>query len=175
MPPRPANLPPVRKLNGKDYLVIAAAVSVVAAAYFTWSWAGVALAFGAGLMWALLHFTRMMITLRKAMRRPKGWVSSAIMLNSRLQTGLTMLQVVQLVGAFGDCLQPESLESQEELWRWTDEGGDAVDVRFKKSKVLAFALVRNLVQKQESAESAATAAPVVASAAPPADSPPSQT
>ncbi len=137
-----------RALAAKDFTVIAIALAIVAGAYFTWGWKGVVLALGAGLMWALLHFTRLMHTLKRATKRPKGWVSSAVMLQSRMHVGMPMLKAVQLTGAFGDCIQPLDPATQIETWRWTDEGGDAVQADFVNGKVSRFELLR----KPEGAE-----------------------
>jgi hypothetical protein len=149
-----------RKLLPQDFAVIGIAIAVVAGAYFTWGWKGVALAVGAGLMWALLHFTRLMHTLRRASQRPKGWVSSAVMLQSRLQIGMPMMRVVQLTGAFGDLMSPEDPNTQLEIWRWVDDGGDAVEAQFRGGKVTGFELRRKSeAPLPEPAEEVAAASP----------------
>ena len=52
-------------------------VLLIAMAYQTYGWPGVAAAVGALVMWALLQFTRMMQVLRRAKDRPIGYVDSA--------------------------------------------------------------------------------------------------
>ena len=62
--------------------------AVVLLAYRAYGWQGVAAAAAGLVMWLLLHFTRMMNTLKKAANRPLGFVASAVMLNARLDQGI---------------------------------------------------------------------------------------
>lgn len=39
------------------------------------------------MMWALLHYTRLVNVMKKAANRPIGYVGSAVMLNARLSEG----------------------------------------------------------------------------------------
>jgi hypothetical protein len=140
-------------LGLRDAAVVLAGMGLVAGAYFTYGWAGVALALGGLIMWALLHFTRMMQVLKKASSRPKGWVGSAVMLNAKLHPGQKMLDVMRLTGALGDCTQALDT-TQTEVWRWADEGGVSVNVSFVAGKVVSWQMVR-------------PEAPAVSSAVPP--------
>ena len=67
-------------------------------------WHGLLLAGSGVLLWLLLHYTRFILIMRRAARHPKGWTHSALMLNSRLQTGLPLLQVVALTQSLGEPL-----------------------------------------------------------------------
>jgi hypothetical protein len=65
----------------KKFGVPLGVVVLVALAYRSYGWAGVAMAAGALVMWVLLHFTRMLQVLKRAANRPVGSVASAVMLH----------------------------------------------------------------------------------------------
>lgn len=113
---------------------------LVAAAYRAYGWMGVAAVVTGLVMWLLLHFTRTMQVLRRASERPVGYVDSAVMLNSRLQAGHTLLHVVALTRALG-ALQSEK-DAQPEVFRWTDAGGSHVTCLFAQGKLQNWELVR---------------------------------
>lgn len=110
---------------------------LVAAGWRAMGWPGVALVVGAALMWVLLHFTRLMSILKRAANRPKGWVNSAVMLNARLRPGLTLLEVVGITRALGD-----SVSTDPEIWRWTDNGGSFVTCHFERGRLVRHELTR---------------------------------
>ena len=113
---------------------------VVIAAQQMYGWMGVAVVAGGLLMWLLLHFNRTMAVLRKAADRPIGHVGSAVMLNARLRTGVTLLHVVALTRSLG-ALQSDQ-EAQPEVYRWTDAGGSHVTCEFRKGKLVTWTLER---------------------------------
>ncbi len=121
-------------------LIPVGSVVLVVAAYRAYGWAGVAVACGALVMWLLLHFTRMMQVLRRAADRPVGFVDSAVMLNARLQPGVTLLHVVALTRSLGELRSPK--ESQSELFRWTDGSGSWVECEFHAGKLRRWSLQR---------------------------------
>ncbi len=121
-------------------LIAAAAVLLTAFAYRQYSWAGVAVAVGAMVMWLLLHLTRTMQVLRKAANQPMGFVASAVMLNARLQPGVTLLHVVGMTKSLGQQLSPP--DQQPEVFRWTDEGQSHVSCTFVGGKLSTWELVR---------------------------------
>ncbi len=135
------------KFDPKTTLSIIAGPLVVLAAFMTYGWPGVAMAVGAGFMWALLHFTRLMHVLKKAATRPKGWVASAVMLNARLQVGQNMLDVVRLTSALGHSVSPLDATGRE-TWQWRDDGNVAVTVWFCRGKTERWDLERP-VENQE--------------------------
>jgi hypothetical protein len=143
-------------------LVSLGAAAIVGMAYSGFGWPGVALAVGAIVMWVLLHFTRMLGVLRRAANRPKGHVDSAVMLNARLNKGMSMLQVVGLTRAMGEEIAPLNA-AESETWKWTDPGNSAVNVRFVRGKVLSWELLRPAAQTTTEA-----AADPTADATPPA-------
>ena len=66
-------------------------------------------------MWMPLHFTRMMRVLKRAARRPIGHVDSAVMLNTRLKPGLSLLHVVAMTRALGQ--RQSEKDVQPEVFR----------------------------------------------------------
>ena len=106
-------------------------------------------------MWALLHFNRLLQVLKRAADRPIGYVGSAVMLNAKLQPGVTLLNVMARTQALGELLSEK--DAQPEIYRWTDGTQSHVTCTFKDGKLQHWTLVR-----PETAESdVTTAAPVV--------------
>ena len=123
-------------------LVPLASVVLIAAAYRSYGWAGVAAASGALMMWLLLHFTRMLQVLKRAANRPIGYVDSAVMLNAKLRPGVTLLHVVAMTKALGE-LQSAKGDSLER-YRWTDGTQSHVSCEFHNGKLKKWELVRPL-------------------------------
>ncbi len=117
-----------------------ASVALLAAAYQAYGWRGVAVAAGALVMWLLLHFTRMMQVLKRAAERPIGYVSSAVMLNAKLEPGVTLLHVVAMTKALGELRSPA--DTQPELFRWTDGMQSHVTGEFHDGRLKKWELVR---------------------------------
>ena len=115
-------------------------VLLIAMAYNTYGWPGVAAALGALVMWALLQFTRMMQVLRRAKDRPIGYVDSAVMLNAKLQKGQTLLHVMALTRSIG--LLQSDKGAQPEVFRWTDTSQSHVTVTLADGKVTQWQMVR---------------------------------
>ena len=88
-------------------------VALVALAYRSYGWAGVAVVASGLVMWLLLHFNRMVLVLRRAADRPIGTVASAVMLNAKLRPRVTLLHVVALTRALGELRSPN--DSQPEI------------------------------------------------------------
>ena len=115
-------------------------VAVVAVAWQSAGWGGVALAGGAIVMWMLLHFTRMMKVLQRASNRPVGYVDSAVMLNAKLRPKVNLLHVVAMTRSLGEQLTPK--EEQPEVYRWTDNSASHVTCTFLHGKLVKWELVR---------------------------------
>ena len=112
----------------------------VALAYRSYGWAGVAVVGTAVVMWLLLHFNRMMQVLKRAAKRPIGYVDSAVMLNAKLKTGVTLLHVVAMTKALGE---PKSdKDRQPEWYRWTDGSDSFVDCIFVGGKLAKWEMLR---------------------------------
>ena len=115
-------------------------ISLVALAYRSYGWAGVAGALGVLVMWALLHFNRMMQVLKRAADRPIGHVDSAVMLNAKLRRGFTLLHVVAMTRALG--AQQTAGDPATEVYRWTDGSQSHVTCEFVGGKLRTWSLVR---------------------------------
>jgi hypothetical protein len=121
----------------KSLLVWLGGALIVALAYQKMGWPGVALAVGMLVFWMLLLYTRMMRTLRTAANNPKGAVTSAVMLNARLKTGLSLLQVIAMTKSLG-----EEVSKEPEVWRWTDASQSLVECTFGTGKLKSWQLTR---------------------------------
>jgi hypothetical protein len=140
-------------MNWQRIFVPIAGAALVAAAWRTYGWPGLAVAAGGIVMWALLHFTRLMHVLKRAADRPVGHVGSAVMLNAKLKPGVTLLHVVALTQALGELLSPKG--AQPEIFRWTDGSQSHVTCEFAAGKLVKWELVRPHAE----AEAAAGPAP----------------
>ena len=115
----------------------ALAVAAVAVAYAGYGWPGVLLATTLIVFWLLLQFSRALRALRLASARPVGAVASAVMLHSKLRTGLRLPQVLALTHSLG-----RRVVDAPETYAWADEGGDEVQVELRKGRVSAWRLRR---------------------------------
>jgi hypothetical protein len=113
------------------------AAALVAIGWATYGWQGVLLAVSAVVFWLLLQFSRAMRAMRQAGQAPVGHVDSAVMLNAKLQPGMTMLQVIGLTKSLG-----RRLDSGDDHWAWNDEGGSTVRLQFQSGKLARFELDR---------------------------------
>jgi hypothetical protein len=140
-------------MNFQKILAPVLGVVLIAAAWRGFGWAGVALVAGGIVMWALLHFNRMMTALKRAADRPIGYVDSAVMLNAKLRPGVALLHVISLTRSLGQLLSPK--EEQPESYRWTDGTESHVTCEFQDGKLVKWALVRP-VEPAATAPAAAT-------------------
>ena len=143
-------------------------VVLIAMAYRSYSWAGVAVVVTVMVMWGLLHFSRMMQVLKRAANRPIGYVGSAVMLNAKLQPGVTLLHVVAMTRALGELKSAK--DQQPELYRWTDGTESHVTCEFFGGKLVKWEMVRPAVVENPMALTPAV--PHVESLAEPLASPP---
>ena len=127
-------------MNFNKILAPAVIVIFTVGAWQAFQWAGIALAVGGVLMWILLHFTRMVTILKKASHKPVGHVSSAVMLNARLQKGATLMHVIAMTKSLG-ALQSEK-DTQPEIYRWTDASDSHVTATFVGGKLTEWTLER---------------------------------
>ena len=108
-------------------------VALVAMAYRSYGWPGVAVVASGLVMWMLLHFNRMVQVLKRAADRPIGTVASAVMLNAKLRRGVTLMHVVALTRALGELRSPQN--SQPETYRWSDNSQSHVTCEFVGGKL----------------------------------------
>jgi hypothetical protein len=127
-------------MNLLRILVPAGAAVLFAAAYRAWGWQGVALAAGAAVMWALLHFTRVLHVLRRTADQPIGHVGSAVMLNARLRPGMRLLHVVAMTRSLGALCSAAG--AQPEVYRWSDGTQSHVTAAFANGRLLRWELAR---------------------------------
>jgi hypothetical protein len=101
---------------------------------------GVAMVVSGGVMWTLLHFTRLVQTMKRATERPIGFVDSAVMLNAKLKTGMNLMHVIAMTRALG---QPESEKNaQPEIFSWRDGSQSVVRTVFVDGKLQSWTLDR---------------------------------
>ena len=127
-------------MNLRNIFVPAGVIGLVLVGYASAGWPGVAAVVGGLVMWALLHFTRLMNVLRKAADRPIGHVGSAVMLNARLQAGVCLMHVVAMTQALGELLSAEGADP--EIYRWTDGTRSHVTCEFRQGKLVKWTLER---------------------------------
>lgn len=127
-------------MNLRNILVPLGAVALIGFGFYAYGWAGVAAVIGGLVMWALLHFTRLVNVMKKAARRPIGYVGSAVMLNARLAEGVNLMHVVAMTQALGERCSPEGADP--EVYRWTDGTQSHVTCEFRHGKLVKWTLVR---------------------------------
>ncbi len=108
--------------------------------YRAYGVAGLALVAGGLVMWALLQWTRTMHILKVTARNPVGSVSSAVMLNARLRSGMPLLQVLALSRALGRQVSPQG--DAIEIYEWMDAGHVLVRAHFRLGRLTNWELLR---------------------------------
>ena len=91
-------------------------------------------------MWLLLHFTNLIVIMRRARNNPVGYVSSAVMFQSKLKEGMTHLNVIGLSRSLGERLSSEGAEP--EIFLWKDSNDNRVTVTFVSGKVQSWEFKR---------------------------------
>ena len=127
-------------MNLRNILVPLGAVALIGFGFTAYGWAGVAAVVGGLVMWALLHFTRLVNVMKKAAKRPIGYVGSAVMLNARLAEGVNLMHVVAMTQALGELRSAEGVDP--EIYRWTDGTRSHVTCEFRKGKLVTWTLER---------------------------------
>ena len=116
------------------------AAGLLVLAHRQYGWLGVAAVSGGLVMWLLMHITRLLTVMQRAARRPLGYVDSAVMLNAKLKSGVTLFHVVALTRALGERTSAEG--EQPEHYRWSDNGGSRVDAVFADGRLRRWTLHR---------------------------------
>lgn len=119
----------------------ALAAAALAAGYASYGWPGVLLAVTLVVFWLLLQFSRALRAVRNAGDAPVGSVASAVMLNARLQRGMTLAKVLALTRSLGERVVPPG-PGADESWRWRDDGGVAVVAHLAQGRLLRWELQR---------------------------------
>lgn len=145
-------------MNFRKYLVPVGIACLFIASYNAWGWQGPITVLGGLVMWALLHYTRLMNVMQKANKSPIGYVGSAVMLNAKLRPGVNLLHVMALTRSLGQLLSPEGQDP--ERYRWTDGTKSFVDCEFVNGRLMKWELTRPHNAEAASPEaSSGTAAP----------------
>jgi hypothetical protein len=127
-------------MNFQRFLVPIGAVGLTAWAWQSWGWMGIAMVVTGGVMWLLLYFTRLVQIMKRASRRPIGFVDSAVMLNAKLKPGVSLMHVVAMTRALG---QLESAkDAQPEVFSWRDGSQSVVRCIFLAGKLQSWTLDR---------------------------------
>ena len=127
-------------MNLRNIFVPAGVIGLVLVGYASAGWPGVAAVVGGLVMWALLHFTRLMNVMKKAANRPMGYVGSAVMLNARLKPGVNLMHVMAMTQSLGERLSAEN--AQPEVYRWTDGTRSHVTCEFANGRLQRWTLER---------------------------------
>ena len=127
-------------MNLRNIFVPAGVIGLVLVGYASAGWPGVAAVVGGLVMWALLHFTRLMNVMKKAANRPMGYVGSAVMLNARLKPGVNLMHVMAMTQSLGERLSAENV--QPEVYRWTDGTRSHVTCEFANGRLQKWTLER---------------------------------
>ena len=98
-------------------------------------WQGVIFATTGIVFWLLLQISRLMRVMKVAGAAPLGSVANAVMLNSKLHAGMKLVDLIGLAGSLGVKQAPETFV-------WRDAGGDAVEVKLVKGKLVEWRLIR---------------------------------
>lgn len=117
-----------------------AAVAGLAYGYHAYQWMGFFLVLGGLVMWALLHFTRLVKVLERAANRPMGHVDSAVMLHAKLKAGVNLMHVIALTRSLGEPMSPK--DEQPEVFRWRDNSQSVVTCVFQDGRLQKWALER---------------------------------
>ena len=136
--------------NLRNILVPLGVLALVVSGFKSYGWAGVAAVGGGVLMWALLHFTRLMNVMKKAANRPMGYVGSAVMLNARLKPGVNLMHVMAMTQSLGERLSPA--DTDPEIYRWTDGTQSHVTCEFIHGRLQKWTLERPQAQESTAAE-----------------------
>ena len=129
-------------MNFQRILVPVMLIGMVVWAWHTQGWLGVAAVASAGVMWLLLWFTRVVQLMRRASKRPVGFVDSAVMLNAKLKTGMTLMHVIALSRALGLLESPKN--AQPEIFSWRDGSQSVVRCVFVQGRLDSWTLDRPL-------------------------------
>ncbi|MBB3283654.1 hypothetical protein [Mitsuaria sp. BK037] len=114
--------------------ILLALAAIVAGSVF-FGWKGAILGLSCIVFFLLLQFSQLMRVMRTAQNAPLGHVASAVMLHSKLHAGMKLLDLIRMCGSLGVKVDPNT-------YRWTDAGGDAVDVVLERSLVTRWTLIR---------------------------------
>ena len=115
----------------------ALAAALTLAAWQLFGAKGLVFAVSAFAFWLMLQFNRTVRVMKVAAQNPLAHVPSAVMFQSGLRPGLTMLQIVTLTRTLG-----RKVEGSDDDWIWSDPGGDRVRLHFERGHLATWRLER---------------------------------
>jgi hypothetical protein len=142
----------------------AMAMAAVVVGYWGYGWRGVALAVTVTAFWLLLQFSRALRVLRTASGNPVGHVPNAVMFHAKLHKGMRLPAMLKITRSLGQKVEPAGASAHDESFRWTDTGGDSVQVHLQAGRLVDWHLQRGAVAPEpgtppEREPEAGTAAP----------------
>ncbi len=140
-------------MNWRKILIPIGIVFLVFAAWRAYGPQGILTVSGGLVMWALLHFTRLMNVMQKARNSPIGYVGSAVMLNAKLKPGVNLMHVIAMTRSLGELLSAEGQDP--ERYRWTDGTQSHVTCEFVGGRLARWELVRPAPQEPQAGVPAA--------------------
>lgn len=111
------------------------AAAAVALGWWQYGWRGIVLAASVIVFWLLLQFSRALRAVKNASGSPVGHVGSAVMFNTKLRPGMTMVRVLSLTGSLGRKVEAPGADHRTESWSWADEGDSRVTLTFVSGKL----------------------------------------
>ena len=132
-------------MNLRKIFIPLGVVALVIAAWRAYGPQGIITVSGGLVMWALLHYTRLMNVMQKARHNPIGYVGSAVMLNAKLKPGVNLMHVIAMTRALGQQVSAEG--QQPEVYRWTDGTQSHVTCEFVNGRLARWELVRPAQQE----------------------------
>ena len=106
-------------------------------------WQGAIFATTGIVFWLLLQMSRLMRVMKLAGAAPLGSVGNAVMLASKLHAGMKLVDLIGLAGSLG-------VKQAAETFVWRDAGGDVVEVKLVKGKLVEWRLLRAPAAEQAS-------------------------
>ncbi|MBQ0933858.1 hypothetical protein [Ideonella paludis] len=128
----------------------ALAVLAVFVGWWQWGGYGVVLALTVVVFWLLLQFYRALRVMQAAGAAPVGHVANAVMLHARLNTGMTLLEILPHTRSLGQKLS----DPPNEAFAWTDANGDRVEVTLVHGRLTQWQLIRAAAPEAEAAAGA---------------------
>ena len=110
--------------------------SAVVVGWWTYGWPGLALALTLIVFWLILQFNRATRVMRNAGQRPVGQIDSVVMTQSRLEPGMTMLEVLPITGSLG------IKRNQRDEWQWSDAAGNDLVLIFRRDVLVRWEVAR---------------------------------
>jgi hypothetical protein len=107
------------------------------AGWLSYGWQGVVMVVSVIVFWLLLQFSRALRAMKNAAQAPKGEVGSTVMLNAKLHTGMTMMQVIAITRSLG-----EHVSESPDTWAWRDAGNSRVVLVLEGGRLSRWELIR---------------------------------